>query len=154
MHFGFSTQSVEDPMACHQFHRGTLRVQKGSSRVDSGAWLPRQREGESANRCRLCEKNSEVSRPPLASCRSLCSTAIVLLLVILVRSLRHQGWRDLRWLDRGALLHGVGAFPFDRQWGRSYFHAISQEPLLQKAPAGAPPYVRMRPIGLLVSDSV
>jgi hypothetical protein len=72
-------------------------------------------------------------RPPLASCRSLCSTAIALLLVILVRSLRHQGWRDLRWLDRGALLHGGGTFPFDRQWGRSYFHAISQEPLLQKA---------------------
>ena len=54
----------------------------------------------------LCEKSSEVSRPPLASCRSLCPTAIALLLVILVRSLRHQGWRDLRWLDRGALLHG------------------------------------------------
>jgi hypothetical protein len=93
-------------------------------------------------------------RPPHASCRSLCSTAIALLLVILVRSLRHQGWRDLRWLDRGALLHGGGTFPFDRQWGRSYFHAISQEPLLRKAPAGAPPYLRMTRIGLLVSDSV
>src|SRR5258705_10185168 len=90
----------------------------------------------------------------VAESLSLCSTVIALLLVILVRSLRHQGWRDLRWLDRGALLHGCGTFPFDRQWGRSYFHAISQEPLLQKAPAGAPPYVRMRLIGLLVSDSV
>ena len=92
-------------------------------------------------------------RPPLASGRSLCSTAIALLLVILVRSLRHQGWRDLRWLDRGALLHGGGAFPFDRQCGRSYFHAISEEPVLQKAPAGVP-YLRMTRIGLLVSDSV
>src|SRR6266550_8120082 len=107
-------------MACHQFHRGTLRVQKGSSRVDSGAWLPRQPEDESANRCRLCEKNSEVIRPPLASCRSLCSAAIALLLVILVRSLRDQGWRDLLWLDRGALLHGGGTFPLDRQWVWSY----------------------------------
>src|SRR5258708_29461640 len=113
-----------------------------------------QPEDQSANRCRPCEQSSEVSRPPLASCRSLCSTAIALLLVIFVRSLRHQRWRDLRWLDRGALLHGGGTFPFDRQWGRSYFHAISQEPLLQKAPAGAPPYVRMTRIGLLVSDSV
>jgi hypothetical protein len=51
---------------------------------------------------------SEVSRPPLASCRSLWPTAIALLLVILVRSLRHQGWRDLGQLDRGALLHGGG----------------------------------------------
>jgi hypothetical protein len=93
-------------------------------------------------------------RPPVASCRSFCSTAIALLLVILVRSLRHQGRRDLRWLDRGALLHGGGTFPFDRQWGRSYFQAISQEPLLEKAPAGAPPYLRMTRIGLLVSDSV
>ena len=124
MHFGFSPQSCAQP------------------------------EDDSANRCRLCEKSSEVSRPPLASCRSLCSTAIALLLVILVRSLRHQGWRDLRRLDRGALLHGGGTFPFERQWGRSYFHAISQEPLLQKAPAGAPPYLRMTRIGLLVSDSV
>src|ERR1700693_1225898 len=82
-----------------QFHRGTLRAQKGSSRVDSGAWLLRQPEDESANRCRLCEKSSEVSRPPLASCRSLCSTAIALLLVILVRSLRHQGWRELAFLS-------------------------------------------------------
>src|SRR5260370_17535421 len=101
----------------------------------------------------LCEKSSEVSRPPLASCLSLCSTATALLLVIFVRSLRHQGWRDLRWLDRGALLHGGGTFPLDRQWGRSYFHAISQEPLLQRAPAGAPPYLRMTRLWLLVSDS-
>src|SRR6266852_5453185 len=64
-------------------------------------------------------------RPPLASCRRLCSTAIALLLVILVRSLRNQGWRDLRRLDRGALLHGGGTFPFDRRWGRSYFYAPS-----------------------------
>jgi hypothetical protein len=82
------------------------------------------------------------------------STTIALLLVILVRSLRHQGWRDLRWLDRGASLHGGGTFPFCRQRGRSYIHAISQEPLLQKAQAGAPPYLRMTRIGLLVSDSL
>src|SRR2546421_11386949 len=111
-------------MACHQLQRGTLRGQKGSSRVDTGAWLPLQPEDESANRWRLCEKNSEVSRPPLASCRSLCSTAIVLLLVILVRSLRHQGWRDLRWLDRGALGLGVGAFRFVRHGDGSFFLAF------------------------------
>jgi hypothetical protein len=58
-----------------------------------------------------------ISRQALASYRSLCSTAIALLLVILVRSLRYQGWRDLRWQDRGALLHGGGTCPFDRQWG-------------------------------------
>jgi hypothetical protein len=86
---------------------------------------------------------------PLASCRSLSSTTIALLLVILVRSLKHQGWRDLRWLDRAPHCMGGGTSPFDGQWGWSYLHPISQEPLLQKAPADVHPYLRMTRIGLL-----
>jgi hypothetical protein len=49
-----------------------------------------------------CEDGFEASRTPFTNRRSLCSTAIALRLAILFHSLKHQGWRDLRWLDRGA----------------------------------------------------
>jgi len=129
----------EDPMACHQFHRGTLRVQKGSSRVDSGAWLPRHGRRVSEPVPPVREK-FEVSHRRLRVVESLLNS-LVLLLVILVRSLRHQRMARFTMARIGGALNCMGLEPFpfwNRQWGRSYSMPSPRKLCYKKAPQVRP----------------